>query len=191
LTDAVLEACGERIRAASHAKTPLAIRGGGTKDFYGEASVGGLGHDLLDVSAYAGIVDYDPTELVVTARAGTRLQEIVTTLRASGQMLACEPPAFGANATLGGAVAAGLSGPRRPYGERCATSCSGCGCSTGGPGSFVRRSRDEERRGLRSVPACHRLAGDARRADGNLAQVRSAAKGRSDAGCSNARRPTR
>jgi len=116
LTDAVLEACGERIRAASHAKTPLAIRGGGTKDFYGEASVGGLGHDLLDVSAYAGIVDYDPTELVVTARAGTRLQEIVTTLRASGQMLACEPPAFGANATLGGAVAAGLSGPRRPYG---------------------------------------------------------------------------
>jgi glycolate oxidase FAD binding subunit len=115
LTDAVLEACGERIRAASLAKSPLAIRGGGTKDFYGEASVGRVRHDRLDVSAYAGIVDYDPTELVVTARAGTRLSEVVATLRASGQMLAGEPPAFGANATLGGAVAAGLSGPRRPY----------------------------------------------------------------------------
>jgi glycolate dehydrogenase FAD-binding subunit len=111
LTDAVLQACGERIRAASLAKTPLAIRGGGTKDFYGEASVG----DRLETSAYAGIVDYDPTELVVTARAGTRLAEVVATLRASGQMLASEPPGFGPSATLGGAVAAGLSGPRRPY----------------------------------------------------------------------------
>ena len=115
MTDAVLEACGERIRAASLAKRPLAIRGGGTKDFYGEPSAGRLGHDRLDTSAYAGIVDYDPTELVVTARAGTRLAEVVATLRASGQMLASEPPAFGANATLGGVVAAGLSGPRRPY----------------------------------------------------------------------------
>lgn len=115
MSDAVLEACGERIRAASLAKTPLVIRGGGTKDFYGETSVGRSGHDLLDVSAYAGIVDYDPTELVVTARAGTRLAEVIATLHASGQMLAGEPPAFGPNATLGGAVAAGLSGPRRPY----------------------------------------------------------------------------
>jgi glycolate oxidase FAD binding subunit len=115
LTDAVLEACGERIRAAALAKRPLAIRGGGTKDFYGEAIVGRVGHDGLDTSAYAGIVDYDSTELVVTARAGTRLAEVIATLRASGQMLASEPPAFGANATLGGAVAAGLSGPRRPY----------------------------------------------------------------------------
>ena len=111
MTEAALEACQERIRAASRAKTPLAIRGGGTKDFYGEPSVG----DVLDASAYAGIVDYDPTELVVTARAGTRLADVVATLRASHQMLACEPPAFGPEATLGGAVAAGLSGPRRPY----------------------------------------------------------------------------
>ena len=111
LTDAAFEACRERIRAASAARTPLAIHGGGTKNFYGEASVG----DRLDATAYAGIVDYDPTELVVTARAGTRLADVIATLRASGQMLPCEPPAFGAQATLGGAVAAGLSGPRRPY----------------------------------------------------------------------------
>ena len=111
LTEVPLEACQERIKAASRAKTPLAIRGGGTKDFYGEPSTG----DALDVSAYAGFVDYDPTELVVTARAGTRLADVIATLRAADQMLACEPPAFGDNATLGGAVAAGLSGPRRPY----------------------------------------------------------------------------
>ena len=71
--------------------------------------------DVLDTTAYAGIVDYDPTELVITARAGTRLADVGQTLAASGQMLPCEPPAFGAGATLGGAVAAGLSGPRRPY----------------------------------------------------------------------------
>ena len=112
LTDAAFDVCRERIRAALAAKTPLAIRGGGTKDFYGEAIRVG---EPLDATAYSGIVDYDPTELVVTARAGTRLADVIGTLRASGQMLACEPPGFGANATLGGAVAAGLSGPRRPY----------------------------------------------------------------------------
>ena len=83
MTNDVPDACQDRIRAASLSKTPLTIRGGGTKDFYGEATSG----DVLDVSAHAGIVDYDPTELVVTARAGTRLVDIVETLRASGQML--------------------------------------------------------------------------------------------------------
>src|SRR4029077_2013869 len=71
--------------------------------------------ELLDVTTYSGIVDYDPTELVVTACAGTRLSVIDATLRAAGQMLGCEPPRFGASATLGGLVATGLSGPRRPY----------------------------------------------------------------------------
>ncbi len=93
-------------------KSPLVIRGGGTKDFYGQAIAGdGARHD----APYAGIVDYDPTELVITARAGTPLADIERAMRASGQMLACEPPHFGARATLGGCVAAGLSGPRRPY----------------------------------------------------------------------------
>jgi glycolate oxidase FAD binding subunit len=109
--DAALDAIGARIRAASAAKTPLVIRGGGSKDFYGQAIVG----DVLDVTPYSGIVDYDPTELVITARAGTRIADIETTMRSSAQMLACEPPRFGAGATLGGMVAAGLSGPRRPY----------------------------------------------------------------------------
>ena len=111
MSDAELSGLQERVRAAAAAKTPLAIRGGGTRDFYGQAIVG----DVLDVASFAGIVDYDPTELVVTARAGTRVADIDDALAARGQMLGCEAPRFGAGATLGGLVATGLSGPRRPY----------------------------------------------------------------------------
>jgi len=111
MSDAALDAIAARIRAASEAKSPLVICGGGTKGFYGQNVIG----DVLDVTTYAGIVDYDPTELVITARAGTRISDIEATMRSSAQMLACEPPRFGAGATLGGMVAAGLSGPRRPY----------------------------------------------------------------------------
>ena len=100
--------CG-RIREAAEAGTPLRLRGGGTKDFYGGASEG----EILDTRACAGIVSYEPSELVVTARCGTPLAEVESTLGASGQMLAFEPPHFGAGATLGGCIAAGLSGPRR------------------------------------------------------------------------------
>ncbi len=101
----------ETIRAAADAQRPLQIRGGGSKDFYGQAPTG----DLLDVSGYRGIIDYDPTELVITARAGTPLAEIEAAMRDQGQMLGFEPPHFSGPATLGGCVAAGLSGPRRPY----------------------------------------------------------------------------
>jgi len=111
MSHVVLHSMQEQIRLAAAAKSPLVIRGGGTKDFYGGAAVG----DVLDASAYAGVVDYDPTELVITARAGTRLAEVRQTLQACGQVLPCESPGFGPGATLGGAVAAGLSGPRRPY----------------------------------------------------------------------------
>jgi glycolate oxidase FAD binding subunit len=69
----------------------------------------------LDVSTHRGIVEYDPRELVLTARSGTTLQEIETTLAEAGQMLAFEPPHFGHAATLGGTIACALSGPRRPY----------------------------------------------------------------------------
>jgi len=99
----------ERIRAAAARKTPLRIRGGGTKDFYGEPCAG----EALDTRPLAGIVDYEPTELVITAAAGTPLADIEAAIRSRGQMLAFEPPHFGAGATLGGCVAAGLSGPRR------------------------------------------------------------------------------
>ncbi|NDP43815.1 MAG: glycolate oxidase subunit GlcE, partial [Aromatoleum sp.] len=111
MSEAVFAEWQAKIRAAASANAPLRIRGGGTKDFYGQTLAG----EVLDTTAYAGIVDYDPTELVITARAGTRLAEIEATMRDAGQILAFEPPHFGAAATLGGAIAAGLSGPRRPY----------------------------------------------------------------------------
>ncbi|MBP9652913.1 MAG: glycolate oxidase subunit GlcE, partial [Rhodocyclaceae bacterium] len=99
----------ERVLAAAVDKAPLRIRGGGTKDFYGNAPVG----ELLDTTGHAGLVAYEPTELVVTVRAGTRLAELEAALGERGQMLAFEPPHFGETATAGGCVAAGLSGPRR------------------------------------------------------------------------------
>ncbi|MBS0424395.1 MAG: glycolate oxidase subunit GlcE [Proteobacteria bacterium] len=100
------------IRAALENKIPLQIRGGGSKHFYGNPVAERHG-TLLDMTGYHGIVDYEPTELVITARAGTRLADLEAALDQHGQMLAFEPPHFGAVATLGGCVAAGLSGPRR------------------------------------------------------------------------------
>ncbi|MDO8299811.1 glycolate oxidase subunit GlcE [Lacisediminimonas sp.] len=105
----VLQDFGQRIRAAVAARQPLQIRGGGSKDWYGQVPAG----EVLDTRAWSGIVDYDPTELVVTARCGTPLAELEAVLAAQNQMLAFEPPHFGAGATVGGMVAAGLSGPRR------------------------------------------------------------------------------
>jgi glycolate oxidase FAD binding subunit len=99
----------DRIRAAVAGKKALRLRGGGTKDFYGNALRG----DILDTQGYAGVVSYEPTELVVTARCGTSLSELESLLRKNRQCLPFEPPHFGAGATLGGCVAAGLSGPRR------------------------------------------------------------------------------
>lgn len=104
----VLAQFRDQILAASH-NQPLRIRGGGSKDWYGRQPAG----DVLDTRAYAGIVNYDPTELVVTVRAGTKLTDVEQTLAEQNQMLAFEPPHFGAGATVGGMVAAGLSGPRR------------------------------------------------------------------------------
>jgi glycolate oxidase FAD binding subunit len=105
------EAIAASVREAAAAGTPLAIRGGGSKPFYGHPARG----EPLDVAGHRGVLNYEPTELMLTARAGTPLTELEETLAANGQMLAFEPPRFGAAATLGGAVAAGLSGPRRPF----------------------------------------------------------------------------
>lgn len=99
-----------RIQAAYTAHTPLFTQGGGSKSFYGNPCEG----EVLDTRPFTGVVDYQPKELVLTARAGTPLAEIETVLARHNQMLAFEPPHFGA-ATLGGCVATGLSGPRRPY----------------------------------------------------------------------------
>jgi glycolate oxidase FAD binding subunit len=99
----------ERVRAAASGAAPLRIRGGGTKDFYGEAVEG----ELLDTRPLAGIVSYEPSELVVTARAGTPLAELEALLAGRGQCLPFEPPHFAQGATVGGMVAAGLAGPAR------------------------------------------------------------------------------
>jgi glycolate oxidase FAD binding subunit len=106
---AILEQFQAQIRAATAAKTPLRLRGGGSKDWYGNPPQGAV----LDTRAYTGVVAYEPTELVITARCGTPLAEIEAVLAERHQMLAFEPPHFGEGATFGGAVAAGLSGPRR------------------------------------------------------------------------------
>ena len=100
-----------QVEAALAARTPLAIRGGNSKAFLGRPVVG----QALDTRGHRGIVHYDPTELVVTARAGTPLAEVEAVLDAAGQALPFEAPAFGGAATVGGMFATGLSGPRRPW----------------------------------------------------------------------------
>ena len=105
----MLERLQEQVRAATASRSPLAIRAGGSKDFYGNETRG----ELLDPRGYAGIVAHEPTELVITARCGTPLAELEAALDAAGQMLPFEPPHFGPAATVGGCVAAGLAGPRR------------------------------------------------------------------------------
>jgi len=98
-----------RVRDAAASGTSLRIRGGGSKDFYGQA----LNVDVLEMSAFAGVISYEPSELVVTVRAGTPLAELEALLASQGQCLPFEPPHFGPNATVGGMVASGLSGPAR------------------------------------------------------------------------------
>jgi len=99
------------VRDAYAHHAALAIHGGNTKAFYGRAAAG----EPLNVSPHCGVVHYEPTELVITTRAGTLLGEVEDLLDQQGQMLPFEPPHFGTRATVGGCVAAGLSGPRRPY----------------------------------------------------------------------------
>jgi glycolate oxidase FAD binding subunit len=99
----------EAVCEAAATRTPLRIRAGGTKDFYGNATAG----FVLDPRCYSGIIAYEPSELVITACAGTSLAELESALAEHDQMLAFEPPHFGSIATLGGCIAAGLAGPRR------------------------------------------------------------------------------
>jgi glycolate oxidase FAD binding subunit len=107
--DQALSQIVERIRAAAAGATPLCIRGGGTKDFHGEVLQG----EVLSTAQLTGITSYEPSELVVTVRAGTPLAELEAALAEKGQCLPFEPPHFGNDGTVGGMVAAGLSGPAR------------------------------------------------------------------------------
>lgn len=99
----------DQIVAANASKSPLRFRGAGTKDFYGESLQG----EIVDTRDHAGIVSYEPSELVIVARCGTPLSEIERALDEHGQLLAFEAPRFGGDPTIGGVIAAGISGPRR------------------------------------------------------------------------------
>ncbi|NIF29362.1 glycolate oxidase subunit GlcE [Pantoea sp. Tr-811] len=101
----------EQVNYALNEDIPLRIQGSNSKHMLG----GHVAGEVLDTRIHRGIVNYDPTELVITARAGTSLWEIEATLDHAGQMLPFEPPHFGPDATIGGMVASGLSGPRRPW----------------------------------------------------------------------------
>jgi len=109
--DAILGRLREQVREAADAHRPLRLRGSGSKDFYGES----LSGEVLELAPWRGIIDYEPSELVITARCGTALAEIQSTLAGHGQFLPFEPPVFGPATTLGGVIAAGLCGPRRMY----------------------------------------------------------------------------
>ena len=106
--DSGIESILHQIQAARQSRTPLRIRAGGSKDFYGQSLQG----EILDVSGYRGIISYEPAELVIRVRAGTPLYEIEAALAEHHQFLGFEPPHF-KNATIGGVVATGLAGPRR------------------------------------------------------------------------------
>ena len=101
----------DQIRQAYATKQPLHIQSGNSKAFYGRPVSG----EILSLSHYQGIINYEPSELVITARAGTPLHVIEATLAEQGQMLGFEPPTYSSTATLGGTIACGLSGPRRPF----------------------------------------------------------------------------
>ena len=101
----------EQVNQALQNATPLRIQGSNSKAFLGRIVAG----EVLDTRTHRGIVSYDPTELVITARCGTPLSQLTEALDAAQQMLPCEPPSFGEGATVGGMIASGLSGPRRPW----------------------------------------------------------------------------
>lgn len=117
----------ERIASASAGKTPVSICGGNSKNFYGHPCEG----ETIDVSQHSGVLEYEPSELVIHARAGTALADIENLLSQHRQMLAFEPPHFSSTGTLGGAVASGLAGPGRPFAGSVRDSVLGVGLING------------------------------------------------------------
>ena len=105
------ESIQERVRDAFESGIPLAIEGGGSKRFFGRSPVG----EPLSVGEHRGIVNHEPSELVLTVRAGTPVGETQAALAEHGQWLAFDPPRHGASSTIGGVVACALSGPTRPW----------------------------------------------------------------------------
>ena len=101
----------DAVRTAFDSGSPLCLNGNRTKNFLR----GSLKGDPLSTCIHDGIIQYEPTELVITARSGATIQSINAALAEQGQMLAFDPPQFDGQATLGGIVATGLSGPARPW----------------------------------------------------------------------------
>lgn len=127
MSDDQIQLLQAQVKDALAQTTQLQIKGGGSKSFYGQMIKG----DVLSVQHHRGIINYEPTELVITARAGTPLSEIEAALATHNQMLPFEPPHFGEAATLGGTIACGLSGPRRPYAGAARDYVLGCQVLTG------------------------------------------------------------
>ena len=101
----------QRVRAAAATRTPLCIFGGNSKQHVGREPAG----EPIDIGAHAGVVDYQPSELVITVRSGTTISDLQNVLAERNQVLACEPPEFNGKATVGGTLACNLSGPSRPW----------------------------------------------------------------------------
>ena len=109
----------EQVKQAINDKKPLFIHGGKSKLFYGNDVINSANAKPLDVSTHTGVINYDPSELCITVRAGTKLTDIEALLNKNNQILAFEPPHYSFEnqdtATIGGAIASGIAGPRRAY----------------------------------------------------------------------------
>ena len=101
----------ETVKRSAAQKRQLNVVGHGSKAFRGFERSG----DVLCTADHQGIEDYRPDELVVTVRAGTSLEDLSRELARHGQMLGADPPQFDGKGTIGGVIAAGLSGPARPW----------------------------------------------------------------------------
>jgi glycolate oxidase FAD binding subunit len=100
-----------QVKDAYSKKLPLQIVAGNSKIFYGRK----ISYKEITLNSHSGVINYEPSELVITVRAGTPLSEINTELEKNSQMLAFEPPSYNSNSTIGGTIACGLSGSRRPF----------------------------------------------------------------------------
>ena len=111
VSDTCVQQWMEQVASAQAKGQRIVVRGSGTKAFLAEQEDG----EVLDVRAHQGIVDYQPSELVVTVRTGTPVAQINALLSEQGQYFPCEPPEFSGQATVGGTIASAWAGPRRPW----------------------------------------------------------------------------
>lgn len=120
-----IESLLEQVANASQLRQPVRIVSGNSKPFYGNQSRSNNDLDTISCAQHTGIIDYEPSELYITARSGTPLKVIEETLAEKQQMLPFEPASFADTATIGGTIACGLSGPRRPFSGACRDSVLG------------------------------------------------------------------